>query len=80
MWLNPADDFPGLRDASEGPVKPLQGIGDEAFLRIDEDSKRYWPTAVKRGKVTIQISGDRADWVEAVARVRRLRTLASEPS
>lgn len=67
LWLNPANDFEGLRKAADSPVKPVAGVGDAAYSTFDKDSKRYWLRAVKRGKVTVQVSGEQADWVQAVA-------------
>jgi hypothetical protein len=69
LWLNPAADYVGLRDAAEGPVKPVQGIGDAAHLTFDGDTKRHTLTALKKGMVTIQVSGDQVDWVETIAKV-----------
>jgi hypothetical protein len=69
LWFNPANDFEGLRKAADPPVKPMTGIGDDAYLTFDKDSKRYWLTAVKRGKTTIQVSGEQVDWIQAVAKL-----------
>lgn len=68
LWLNPASDYDGLRKAAESP-KPVTGIGDAAHMTIDKDSKRYSLTATKRNRVTLQVTGDQADWVETIARL-----------
>lgn len=68
LWLNPAGDYEGLRKVAQSP-KPVTGIGDAAHMTIDADSKRYSLTATQRNKVTIQVTGDQADWVEAIARL-----------
>jgi hypothetical protein len=67
IWLSPPKDYEGLREASEPPITPVSGVGDAAYQSIDKDTKRYWLRAVKRGKVTIQISGDRPEWLKTLA-------------
>jgi len=67
LWLNPASDYDGLRKAASGLVKPLPDIGDAAHLTTDSDTKRVIITTTKRGKVTIQATGAREEWVRAVA-------------
>jgi hypothetical protein len=69
VWFNPADDFVGLRKAAEPPVKPVSGVGDDAYLTFDKDAKRHMVTATKQGKVTIQVTGEQVDWVQAIARL-----------
>lgn len=69
VWVNPADDFGGLRDASDPPIIDVKGVGDEAFATTDKDTKRIQLTARVRGKVTVQVTSDRMDWAQAVARV-----------
>jgi hypothetical protein len=69
LWYNPADDFDGLRKVAEPPVQPVAGIGDQAYTTFDKDSKRYTLTAVKRGKVTIQVTGEQVDLIQAIARL-----------
>ena len=67
--MNPADDFDGLRKAAEPPVTPLSGIGDQAYWTLDKETKRHWLTAVKRGTVTIQVSGEKLDSLQSIARL-----------
>jgi hypothetical protein len=69
VWMNPADDFDGLRKAAEPPVTPLSGIGDQAYWTLDKETKRHWLTAVARGKVTIQVSGEKLDSLQSIARL-----------
>jgi hypothetical protein len=69
LWYNPADDFDGLRKVAEPPVQPVAGIGEQAYTTFDKDSKRYTLTAVKRGKVTIQVTGEQVDLIQAIARL-----------
>lgn len=67
LWFNPASDYDGLRKAASGLVKPLTEIGDAAHLTIDADTKRVIVTATTRGKVTIQVTGEREEWVRSLA-------------
>jgi hypothetical protein len=69
VWVNPAADFDGLRQASEPPVTDVKGVGDEAFAVTDKDTKRVQLTARTRGKVTVQVTSERMDWAQAVAKV-----------
>jgi hypothetical protein len=69
VWFNPADDFDGLRKVAEPPVKPVSGIGDAAYLTFDKEAKRHMMTVTRQGKVTIQVTGEQVDWVEAIARL-----------
>jgi len=69
VWVNPASDFEGLRQASVPPIAEVNGVGDDAFATTDHDTKRVQLTARLRGKVTVQVTSDRLDWAQAVARV-----------
>jgi hypothetical protein len=69
VWVNPVDDFDGLRKASEPPIADVKGVGDEAFATTDADTKRIQLTARVRGKVTVQVTSERRDWAEAVAKM-----------
>jgi hypothetical protein len=68
VWVNPVGDFEGLREAAEPPVTEVKGVGDDAYATTDSDTKRIQLTARLRGKVTVQVTGDRMEWVQAVAR------------
>ncbi len=67
LWFNPASDYDGLRKAASGLVKPLTDIGDAAHLTTDADTKRVIVTATRHGKVTIQVTGEREEWVRSLA-------------
>jgi hypothetical protein len=69
LWYNPADDFDGLRKVAESPVQPVASVGDQAYTTFDKESKRYTLTAVKRGKVTIQVTGEQVDSIQAIGKV-----------
>jgi hypothetical protein len=69
VWVNPVGDFDGLRDASEPPVTDVTGVGDDAFATTDADTKRIQLTARVRGKVAVQVTSERMDWAQAVARL-----------
>jgi hypothetical protein len=67
LWLNPPDDYEGLREAAESRVKRVAGVGDAAHVTQDPDTKRIWFRAVKRGAVTVQVSAEREDWARVLA-------------
>jgi len=67
IYQHEASDYEGLKDAMEGKIKPLKGIGDEAVGSFDSELNRYWLLVVKRGQVTYQVSGDNEDLVRKVA-------------
>ena len=69
LWINPAADFDGLREASEPPVTVVKGVGDEAFATTDKDTKRTQLTARARGKVTVQVTSEQLEWAQTVAKV-----------
>jgi hypothetical protein len=70
IYANPAGDYDDLKAAHGGPVEAEQGIGDAAYRYRDADTRRYWITALKRPRVTLQITGD------SLADVRKLTILA----
>lgn len=67
LWFNPASDFEGLRQAAGRSAKPVTGVGDEAYVTFDDETKRHSLTAMKRGVATIQITGEQQDWVRRIA-------------
>lgn len=67
IYLHEASDYEGLRDAMDGEINHLEGIGDEAVLSFDREAGRYWLLFVKRGEVTCQVSGDNEDMVRKIA-------------
>ena len=67
IYQHEASDYEGLKDAMEGEIKPVKGIGDEAVVAIDSESNRYWLLVVKRGQVTYQVSGNNEKFVRKVA-------------
>jgi hypothetical protein len=69
IYQHEASDYDGLKDAMEGKIKPIKGIGDEAVGSFDSQSNRYWLLVVKRKQVTFQASGDNEDLVRKVAKV-----------
>jgi len=75
IYQHEASEYDGLKDAMEGEIKPIKGIGDEAVGSFDSQSNRYWLLVVKRGQVTYQVSGDNEDLVRKVA-VAALKQLA----
>ena len=67
IYVHEAGEYDGLKDAMEGEIKPITGIGDEAVGSFDSQTNRYWLLVVKRGQVTYQVSGDNEDLVRKVA-------------
>jgi len=78
IYRHEAGDYDALKDAMEGKIKTVKGIGDEAVGSFDSQSNRYWLLVVKRGQVTYQVSGDNEDLVRKVA-VAALRNLIDAP-
>jgi hypothetical protein len=66
IYHHDAGDFQGLRDVQEGELSNIDGLGDEAVLAFEPEAKRYWLLAVKRGVVTLQVSGDDKEQVRQV--------------
>jgi hypothetical protein len=67
LWASPPNEYEGLRKAAEGPVTPVSGVGDAAHQTFDAETKRYWLRAMKAGKATVQVSGERPEQVRAIA-------------
>jgi hypothetical protein len=67
IYRHPADDFAALKETEEGKGEVLEGVGDEATLTFDKDTKRYWLLVTKHGLVTLQISGEDRDAVRKIA-------------
>ena len=78
IYRHEASEYGALKDAMEGNIKTVKGIGDEAVGSFDSQSNRYWLLVVKRGKVTYQVSGDNEEFVRKVA-VAALRKLNDAP-
>jgi hypothetical protein len=67
IWMSPAADFDDFRKSASGAVD-VRDVGDAAFQTTDADTKRVQLTTLRRGKVTVQVTADRAAWAEAVAK------------
>jgi hypothetical protein len=67
LWVSPSNEYEGLRQAADGPVTPVSGVGDAAHQTFDAETKRYWLRAMKAGKATVQVSGERPEQVRAIA-------------
>jgi len=78
IYRHEASEYDALKDAMEGKIKTVKGIGDEAVGSFDSQSNRFWLLVVKRGQVTYQVSGDSEDLVRKVA-VTALRNLIDTP-
>jgi hypothetical protein len=71
LWLNPATDYDDLRKSAAAPVavRDLGPFSDEAFETTDAETKRVQLTARRRGAATVQVTADRSQWAQAVARL-----------
>lgn len=69
IYHHDAGEYQGLRDAQEGELTKIDGLGDEAVLAFEPEGKRYWLLAVKRGMVALQVSGDDKEQVRQVGAV-----------
>lgn len=67
IYQHEAGDYEGLRAAMEDEVTNVDGLGDEAALSFDKEANRYWLLVVRRGLVTLQVSGTDKDQVQQVA-------------
>lgn len=67
IYRHEARDYGELRDAQDGEVTRLDGLGDEAVLSFDPETKRYWLLVLQRDLGTLQISGDDKELVRQVA-------------
>lgn len=73
VYRHEASAYEGLREAQAGEVTQVAGLGDEAVMTFDRETKRYWLLVVKRGRVILQVSGDDKDQVRQVAAAALLK-------
>ncbi len=75
LWLHGPADFDELRRYQEDTVKPVDGLGDVAFITFHPDSGRQDLFVLLRGVATAEVTGPDAETVRAVAAaaVRLLR-------
>ncbi len=69
LWLHAAADFADLRKYQEDPVKPVEGLGDAAFIAFHPDSGRHDAFALVRGVAVVEVTGPDPAGVRAVAAV-----------
>ena len=55
LYIQPAEDYDGLKEAATAPTTDVPGVGDGAYFYIDPETKRFWMVA--RGRITITVSG-----------------------
>lgn len=67
IYRHDAAAYDGLKEAMEGKIKRLKGIGDEAVMSFDSTTERYWLLVVKRKMAAYQVSGDDEELVLKVA-------------
>jgi len=69
VWFQPADEYDELAAEHEGPKDVVTGVGDAAFAFLDPGDKRHKIFAVKRGRGMIEVSAERPDHLQALARL-----------
>ncbi len=69
VWLHGLADFDDLRRYQEDPVKPVEGLGDAAFITFHPDSGRHDVFALVRGAAVVEVTGPDPAGVRAVAAV-----------
>ena len=67
VYLQPADDFEGLKQYIEDPITPISGLGDAAYIFHDSGDGRFKIHVLKRGDVMIAASGDSAAAARKIA-------------
>lgn len=70
LWLLLEEDYAGMKEAHEGPIAEVTGMGDAAFQSFDSESGRFDLLVWKRGALTIEVTGPDE------ASVRKLAQLA----
>ncbi len=67
VYLQPPDDFEGLKQYIEDPITPISGLGDGAYIFHDSGDGRFKINVLKRGDVMIEATGDSAASARKVA-------------
>ncbi|HEV8400622.1 MAG TPA: hypothetical protein VGQ18_12405 [Gemmatimonadales bacterium] len=57
LYIQPAEDYDGLKEAATAPTTDVPGVGDGAYFYVDPETKRVWMNAVARGRITVTVSG-----------------------
>ena len=57
LYIQPAEDYEGLKEAATAATTDVPGIGDAAHFFIDPETKRVWMYAVARGRLTVTVTG-----------------------
>jgi hypothetical protein len=67
VWVGPATDFEELKRYIEEKKTPLTGLGDGAYTFQDKGDGRFKINVLKRGDVTLEITGESAANARKVA-------------
>jgi hypothetical protein len=67
LWLMPEENFAEMRPFFEGTVKDIEGIEYQTYTAFDKDSKRYEMMALKRKKLTVEITGEKESELKKIA-------------
>ena len=67
VWMQPPEDFEGLKQDIAEPRTSITGLGDGAYMFRDAGDGRFKINVLKRGDVMIQVTGESADSARKVA-------------
>lgn len=70
LWLLLEEDYAGMKAVHEGPVQEVTEMGDAAFQVFDSETGRFDLLVLKRGALTVEVTGPDE------ASVRKLAQLA----
>lgn len=58
VYLQPAEDFEGLKKYIDDPIIPIAGLGDGAYMFHDTGDGRFKIHVLKRGDVMVEANAD----------------------
>ena len=58
-----------MKKLQEDPVKKVDKLGDDAFITLHPETKRYDLMTVKRGKIAIEVTGEDVDSIRKIAQL-----------
>ncbi len=67
VYLQPAEDFEGLKKYIEDPITPIAGLGDGAYMFHDTGDGRFKIHVLKRGDVMVEANAESAASARKVA-------------
>ena len=67
VWIQPPEDFEGLKQYIEEPLTVVPGLGDGAYLFRDKGDGRFKLHVMKRGDLMFEATADTAEGARRVA-------------